>query len=560
VFVHDAGAADLFLGHRRLAIIDLTNAGRQPLCRYLTRWISFNGEIFNYVELRRELSLLGYSFTSSTDTEVILAAFDCWGPACVERFNGDWAFAIFDSARRTLFLSRDRYGVKPLYIASCDGRFAFASEIKALLQLAFVGDAVDEEAITDYVLLRLMDDGETTLYRDIKQLCPGHNMEVDLRTGATTTSRYYRLPPVEGVNIYDSGTARQLADELRSLLFDAVRLRLRADVPVGSCLSGGLDSSSVVAIAAQLLRDQPGSPRLHTFTAVFPGEKVDESRYASMVVDSVGAIPHLVRPSHEGFQRDFSSIVTHHDEPVQGPSVYAQWEVMREAARHVTVTLDGQAGDEVFGGYRTHRLAYLGELLRDRRWGQLSKEVRAVGLGLGVRATLQELKGLPFVLLPSRLKSPMYSWLHRREQNELEGILGRQVVLRHAHLSELYAPDLDRVVRCYVQRQSLPHLLKYADRSSMAHSIEARLPFTDHRIVDFGLRLPGAYKIRNGYTKYLLRKAVEDLLPPGIVWRKDKVGFATPPWASHGSLWPRWVRDRSYDRTPGTDSLVSCSR
>lgn len=525
------------LGHRRLAILDPSPSGHQPMQSHDGAWIVFNGEIYNYLELRDDLAGCGVRFRTGTDTEVLLAAWDRWGTAAFGRLNGDFALAIVDPTRRRVVLSRDRFGVKPLYLAAtAGGGIAFASEIKALFSVPGVDVGVDEDAVDDFAGLSLLDVDDRTLFRGIRQLEPAHWTEIDLASGSQRTERYYRPTVNHEIGKYNDRKCRQAAAQVRELLVDAVRLRLRSDVPVGACLSGGLDSSSVVAIAAGLRRDA-GAPPLETFTASFPGTRIDETQYAQRVVQHVGAHNHLVRPTEAEFRDSIYQLLLQHDEPFQGPGVFSQWCVMRLASRHVTVTLDGQGGDEVFAGYRNYRVALVAELLRSGRALTAASEAIATARRAGgLSAAVRELRAVPVVALPERLRASVL-----RRRMPVTSPRGRRA------RAQMFAPRLGDLLGFYLSGSSLPHLLKYADRNSMAHSVEARLPFVDHRLVDLAGGLPGCFKIHDGYTKWILRLAVEDLLPPEIVWRTDKLGFATPAWSSraeHQAIWRTQIGGR----------------
>jgi asparagine synthase (glutamine-hydrolysing) len=534
--------ANLYIGHRRLAIIDLTEAGHQPMSYRGGLWAAYNGEVYNYKELRAELKAKGYEFKSSSDTEVVLAAYACWNEDCVTHFNGDWALCILDTPRRKLFLSRDRYGIKPLYFYVKDNYFAFASEIKALLLLPFVKKDLDGDDSDDFVMQSLIDHTQGTMFKDLHQIMPGENMELDLLSGKMRRWKYYRLPECLGIGEYDRKKAKSYAADVRELLFDSVRLRLRADVPIGTCLSGGLDSSTIVAIMAKLLGERSTGEVQHTFTASFPGQPIDEKQFASSVIDSTRAKSHFVYPSREGFLRDLSLMLYHHDEPFSGTGVYTQWEVFRLASKHVKVTLDGQAGDEIFGGYRNYRLSYLATLIREKRYGKALSEIRkTLSLMEGVKRGFVELKSLPFFVLPFRLKRKLYEILYSEQVKTARGFLASKGECRRAAMDMRFSSNINELLFYYLAYSSLPHLLKNGDRGSMAHSIESRVPFTDFRLVDYVHPLPVVYKIQNGWTKWLLRLSVEDLLPKNIVWRKDKLGFATPPWASRLDIWKAWL-------------------
>jgi asparagine synthase (glutamine-hydrolysing) len=538
-----AGRANLYLGHRRLAILDLSTAGHQPMRYGDHLWIVYNGEIYNYVELRKDLRDAGYEFKTGTDTEVILAAYDRWGEACVTHFNGDWAFCILDTQRHILFLSRDRYGIKPLYFFRSNGHLAFASEIKAILSLPFVPRSLNREKAFHYHVLFCKDHTEETLFDDIYQLMPGQCMSLDIRSGETRKWWYYTLSSCPELGEYDQHKATTYASDVRDLLFDAVRLRLRADVPIGTCLSGGLDSSAVVAIMAKILGKEVSVQVQNTFTASFPGQLIDESHFARLVADRSGAISHFIYPSQEGYWRTLPAILYHQDEPFGGPSVYSQWEVMREASKHVKVVLDGQGGDEVFAGYRDYRVSYLAQLLEKRRMFSLITELWCVAKHAGsLRKASAELKPLPFFVLGNLWKQRIYRLRYHRQVRLVKQTFGFDGLPGLEHIDRKFKSDLNELLLYYMTEYSLPYLLRGEDRNSMAHSIEARVPFTDHRIVDYVFSLPAVYKIRHGWTKWLLRLAVKDLLPPEIVWRKDKLGFATPQWASRWDEWDAWMQ------------------
>ena len=547
-----SGKANLFLSHRRLSILDLSPAGHQPMRYGDDLWIVFNGEIYNYLELRKELRAEGYQFETATDTEIILAAYDRWGEECVTRFNGDWALCILDLKRRILFLSRDRYGIKPLYFFKGKKHFAFASEIKALLTLPFVEQVLNLDKALHYLFLFSLDHTEESFFKDVYQLKPAHNLVLDLQTGEAKIAHYYFLSHTPELGQYEHNKALDYAADIRDLLFDAVRLRLRADVPVGTCLSGGLDSSSVVAITAKLLDSESNRDIQKTFTATFPGNIVDESGFAQTVVQHTGAQSHLIYPSKERCRAGLSAILSSQDEPFGGTSIYAQWEVMREAARHVKVVLDGQGGDEVFAGYRDYRLSFLAHLLAEKRFVQLMAELwGGISVSGKFRHSIKELQLMPFFNLNSFLQYRLYRLRYRKQFHQAVRRLGHNGTTPRTirmHLGKKYAANTNELLFHYLSSYSLPHLLKYEDRNSMAHSIEARVPFTDFRLVDYVFSIPAAYKIHRGWTKWLLRLAVKDLLPSEIVWRRDKLGFAAPAWISREEVWQMWL-ERTFPST-----------
>ena len=542
----------LYLGHRRLSILDLSSLGHQPMSYGDDLWIIFNGEIYNYVELRNELKSQGFEFKTGTDTEVILAAYVHWGENCVRHFNGDWAFCIFDRKTQRLFLSRDRYGIKPLYFFQKNGVFAFASEIKSLLTLPFIEGKLNLAKAFEYYVLRCRDHTEQTLFEDIFQLAPGLNCVIDIQTGKTSLTRYYSVQFSPNVGRYDHKKALSYADDVRDLLFDAIRLRLRADVPIGTCLSGGLDSSAIVAIAAKLLGIKHSGSALHTFTASFPGKREDERSFAELVVKHSNLTPHYVFPSAQGYKKTITSLLHHQDEPFGSPAVYSQWEVLRKASQKVKVVLDGQGGDEIFGGYLHNKASFFANLLMTGKVTDFASELWFTMLHSGsISQILQTFKPLPFFLLNSKFKNHLYSRLYGKQFAEFRADFGRTPESGLEYIEKLFNHRSNELLWTYMTSSSLPHLLKAEDRNSMAFSIEARVPFTDYRLVDYVFGLPVTYKFHHGWTKWLLRLAVKDLLPPAVTWRKDKLGFATPTWLTREEEWHIWLGQRFNGRGGG---------
>jgi asparagine synthase (glutamine-hydrolysing) len=476
----DAGPWDVVLASRRLAIIDLSAAGHQPLCSPDRRaWIVHNGEIYNYVELRRELSALGHRFRGGSDTEVALAAYREWGTDCFERFNGMWGMAIWDGEQRRLVLSRDRFGVKPLYFADAD-QFVFASELKAILASGAVTPTENEAAVATFLATGRIDvRGGETSFAGVCQVEPGCYVVRSL-DGAAAQLRYYDL-------VARVRPAR--ATELLDLLDDAVALRLRSDVPVGSSLSGGVDSSAVVALAQRRLG--PGLP-MRTFTFASRAAD-DETEFAALVARHVGAGNVATEVPDFPLPELLAQVVWEQDEPIGSGSVLAQRQVMARAHEDgLKVLLDGQGGDEVLAGYKYYVATNLADLLARGRLVRWAREVRA---------------GVTNATLGTR-------WLVRATAGELRA--------RPRAASRLRSKQIEDVF------DHLPALLHYEDRNSMAHSIETRLPFLDYRVVEFALGLPNGAKIDAGWTKVALRRAITPLLPPEIVWRREKVQFSAP--------------------------------
>ncbi|MFT4579265.1 MAG: asparagine synthase (glutamine-hydrolyzing) [Nitrospinales bacterium] len=537
------GKALGFLGHRRLSILDLSSAGRQPMQYKENLWITHNGEIYNYLELRQELSTEGYSFKTETDTEVILAAYDHWGEDCVKRFNGDWAFCIVDRYQKRLFLSRDRYGVKPFYYFQNDSYFAFSSEIKSLMTLPFLEKQLNREMMSNAMLFSLNDHNEQTLFSGVFQVSPGQNLTFDLDSGKLNKNFYYHLPQNQELGKYDANQAKKYVSDIRELLFDAVRLRLRADVSVGSCLSGGLDSSAIVAIMSHLRQKEGNSAKQHTFTSSFPGEPIDEADHARKVLRSVNAEGHFIYPNQGGFREDLETLFYFHDEPLGGPSVYSQREVMREASQHVKVTLDGQGADEVFSGYRNYRVSYFSDLLKRGHLISFFTEMFSLMRTLKKPSLiLKEIKSLPFFILGKNFKRKAYRVHYQKDFAKFKNLYGYDDKEGIKTVSKFFSNNVNEMLAFYMTQSSLPHLLKYAERNSMSCSIEARVPFTDYRLVDYVFPIPTVYKMHKGWTKWLLRLAVDDILPKEITWRKDKLGFAAPSWLSKWELLELWLK------------------
>jgi asparagine synthase (glutamine-hydrolysing) len=531
------GSVSVALGHRRLAILDLSDRGLQPMTVDDRRcWIVFNGEIYNHRELRDELESHGYRFTTRTDTEVLLQAYRHWGEGCLERLQGMYAFAIWDGARARLFCARDRLGIKPFYYAMQRGQLIFASEIKALLQCPGMEAVPDDDAVLGFLIHANCDYNERTVLRDVKALPAAHSLTVDLAIGKVSTSRYWQLAPG-----YTNGTKEaEYIERLRSLLVDTTAHHLISDVRIGSCLSGGLDSSSVVALIGKVLREQPDAAtavgdRLYTFTSCYEHREIDEREYAMAAAGSIGANSHLVFPSANDFWDSFAQIAWHQDMPFGSLSYYAQWRVMRAAKEAgVKVLLDGQGGDEVFGGYAKFRYAYLASLLRAGRMPTFARELGATVMQ-GDRYVLDLRKG--------------YRYLPRRGR-QLLGVDSLLQNVLHTDVGQAVAADSTPATRwwryaaggrgdfagTFMQRMqvddivtdTLPQLLRHEDRSSMAFSLEARVPLLDHKVVEFGLTLPDRLKVRDGYSKVAIREAMRGLVPEPVRTRKTKLGFAAP--------------------------------
>lgn len=514
------------LGHRRLSIIDLSPAGHQPMSNEDgTLWIVFNGEIYNYTGIARELETLGHVMRSATDTEVVIHAYEEWGDACFGRFNGMWGLLLWDARRRTALCARDRLGVKPLYFHADGQHLAVASEIKGVLA-AGVTPALNEEYAAHVIADGLLDDrGDQTLFAGIRQLPAGHVMRFSAAEGLSAPEPFWRLDPERAAAEFDYSDP---AATVRELLTDAVHLRMLAsDVPIGSCLSGGLDSSSIVSLAT---RDAHG--RLATFTVEYPGTSSDESRYSRLVAETFGCDSVRGVPDPHDYLSVLERLTWFMDEPpVSSPGSYSQWKVFELVAPRVKVVLDGQGGDELFGGYHGHVDANLRWLTRQLLTGHLNVGDRFRG-SLGAAAAFRSESTavtLARVLAPERIR---------------RGHAERRIGVRAGGLSPAMwgpyrgtAPGPDIVATSDgvnaalfndLLRDKLPAYLHYEDRLSMGFSVESRTPFLDYRLVEYLAGLPGNEKMREGATKALLRESMRGITPKEILDRKDKMGFATP--------------------------------
>lgn len=538
----EAEPAQVGLGHRRLAIIDLSERGLQPLSVDGGRtWIAFNGEIYNYRDLKAELAARGRRFNTATDTEVLLHAYHEWGEDCLTRVQGMFAFAIWDEPRGVLFCARDRLGIKPFYYTMHEGWFSFASEIKALVSLPGQPRTLDDDAALAFLIHTNCDYGERTMFREVKALPGGHALTLDVRSGRYDVRRYWELTP-HGSN--GTGDAHTIAD-LRELLTDAMRRHLISDVRAGSCLSGGIDSSVVVGLVGRVWREQPEAAtalgdRFFTFTSCWDDPACDERQYALAAANAAGATPQLVFPTPEDFWETFPTMAWHQDMPFGSFSYYAQWSVMRAAREAgVKVLLDGQGGDEVFGGYAKFRYAYFASLLRSGRLPSLAREVTAAVLQSD-NYVLDLRKGFRYLPAPLRRLLGVDTLLKDVLRADWDRTVSAESTpatrwWRYAANVSAKADGnghgptlMQRVQMDDIVMDTLPMLLRMEDRSSMAFSLEARVPLLDHRVVELGLSLPDHLKVRRGWSKYAMREAVGPELPEMIRNRTTKLGFAAP--------------------------------
>jgi asparagine synthase (glutamine-hydrolysing) len=525
----------LAMGHRRLSIVDVTAAGHQPMCDATGRyWIVYNGEVYNHVELRRELESLGRRFHSRTDTEVILNAYAQWGPDCQDRFNGMWAFLVYDASSGELFGSRDRFGVKPLYYTrAAGGCWAFASEVKQFSALPGWSPKLHWQHAYEFLAWGLSEHDEQSLIRGVFQLPPGGCFRFrldDVPRDRLPVERWYALPQ-RRVQM----DMREAAAKLRDLLDDAVRLRLRADVPVGSCLSGGLDSSSIVCLVNRQLAALGAADRQRVVSSCSEVARFDERRYVDEVARQTGVRVHHVFPRYETVLETLPDLTWTQDAPYGSLGIFAQWHVFAEARRQgLTVMLDGQGADEEFAGYHDFFGAWLAELLLQFRWVELAREWAGTARRHGFSSAHLLKLLVRHAPLPAAVKLRIRGRFGGRpplvRDFLRDGGFTRHGVCPVAAAARTYqeAPNVRDKSIAQIAVTNLPALLRYEDRNSMAHSIESRVPFLDYRVVEHALSLPGSVKLRRGETKAVLRRAMDGILPPAIANRQDKLGFATP--------------------------------
>jgi asparagine synthase (glutamine-hydrolysing) len=515
--------------HTRLSIIDLSHASDQPMLAPDGRCaLAYNGEIYNYLELKHTLIELGHEFHTTGDTEVVLHSYMQWGERCVERFVGMWAFAILDLSRTALLLSRDRFGIKPLYYWYAGNTFCFASEIKALRAVPRVEPEPDPTTVARYLSSGVVDDTDRTFFAGILQLPAAHNMTISL-DGALRTRRWrYWEPPPNGCDEpVDDPIAR-----FRAGLEASILLHLRSDVAVGTCLSGGLDSSSIVSLAAEM-RASSRVPTYthHGFGYVPHDARYSEQPYMDAVSRKAGAKLTYVRPSFARFKDMIVPVVRHHDEPFGSTSMVAQWFVFEQAREAgIKVMLDGQGADETLGGYPIYLRTLAVQLVRARRLLEFARFSAAHKRELG--RTPISLRAVASSKAPRRVRAlGAATHLMSPSVDDLAADLVRPE-LKTAELSPAQstrASSLNELLARQTMSTSLPALLRVEDRNSMYHSIEARVPFLDHRLVELAFRLPPELKIHGARTKYVLREALAGVLPERVRTRTDKIGFRADP-------------------------------
>lgn len=513
----------LGFAHTRLSIIDLSSAANQPMRDASGRYVLVhNGEVFNHLELRQELKDLGHTFRTRSDTEVILAAYRQWNAGCLQRFNGMWAFAIWDTEREELFVARDRSGKKPLYyVQRPDGSLVFASEVKALQSLG-LRFGVNPQAAFDFLTQGTYGHlGANTFFQGLRQLPAAHMLRAK-PGGAVQVDRYWDLPAVARRDRIPY--TRDLQRRFRDLFVDAVSLRLRADVPIGATLSGGLDSSAIVGVIDQL----GGSEDLHVFTRQYPGTTHDESQYVDAVVRRLNrAVLHAVPESADALGEQIDAVVDRQEEPFGDTSILAHYDLMR-AARDagIPVIISGQGGDELMLGYPSMVHAYLGHLVAHGSLGTALSEISDWSHGQKQSMRRAVLQVAPHVL-PLGIRDDVRTLRVRRLAQRVTPNLRRQVKF-HRFQRDARRSSLDTYIAEVFTRFALPHLTHYDDRNAMTFSVEGRMPFLDYRLVELTFSVDYEALCSRGYTKRLLRESCADFLPDVVRQRRDKIGFFTP--------------------------------
>ena len=514
--------------HRRLCILDLSSNAAQPF-HYLHYTIVFNGEIYNYIELKEKLRTRGYHFYTTTDTEVIPAAYDCWGEDCLQHFDGMFAFALYNNKEKTVFIARDRFGEKPFYyhpVYAGRGSFQqiiFASEIKALFAAGVVKN-INGTMMLNYLALGYVQNPikkTATFYNNILSLPPGNCLHIIPSIGKIRLRRWYQ-PKLNTISITDD----EAIERFKNLFNSSVKKRLRSDVAIGTSLSGGLDSSSILAAVHQL-KEKGTQWRNAAFTAGFSGFERDETAYSKQVAQTFNIRQHLIEPTAADWANNWQQLMYYQDEPVQSSSALTQYLVYKLAKeKDVTVLLDGQGADEVLAGYKKYVHWFLQHLL-----------VTDVSLFKKEKKLLKQhqfleqwnFKNYMAAYYPDAAAKRLQKRAFAHIKNTIN--LNTEFVLRYANESTLHKPvvkQLEDILHYNTFTFGLEELLRYADRNSMAHSREIRLPFLQNELVEFLFSLPSNMKIRDGFTKWILRKSMTDLLPRNIVWRQDKIGYEPP--------------------------------
>jgi asparagine synthase (glutamine-hydrolysing) len=514
---------NVYLGHRRLSIIDLSEAANQPMQKHGYTLV-FNGEIYNYIELREELKSLGYSFDTNSDSEVILSAYNYFGADCTKKFNGMWSFLLLDSSKDELFVSRDQFGIKPLYYYQTNELFGFASEIKQFLEIPGFVPKLNKSVAASFLIDGALNQTQETFFEMVHELKPGMNLLIHTKSSQYRFSNWYNLSLKADLNL--RLTYQDAVEKFNVLFEDAVKIRMRSDVRVGSCLSGGIDSSAIVCKVREL------NESIETVTSCYSDCKYDEQKYSDIVSQTTGFRAHKIYGDSATLDRIeiLKKMVYHQDQPLGGGSHFSEYNVFYEAKNNgLVVMLDGQGSDEYLGGYPEFKSIHFVGLLKKIRLNSLrnfiltESELANISVIQIIKRHFKTLIYYPLVKIFKRI-------LKRENKEyslEFTSLLNYKKIVPQ-NFQELSILELEKT--------SVPFQLHSEDRNSMLFSIESRLPFLDYRLVEFCLSLPEQYKLREGYPKKILRDAVASL-PKEIKERKDKMGFVSPD--------ETWVRENS---------------
>jgi len=553
--------ANVYLAHRRLSIIDLSAAGHQPMTNANRDiWITFNGEIYNYKSLKNELS--DFHYKSSADTEVLLYAYEKWGIDCLRHLNGMWAFVIYDAKKNIFFGARDRFGVKPLYYTHNNKIFAFNSEIKGLLAANDISSKLNYNSSAAFLHTGLLNLGEDTFFDEIFELQPSHYFIYDLSKNKLDIKRYYELPFIDTYEKFNEKKCREYIEGTKERVLNAVDLRLNADVTVGSCLSGGIDSSSIVCSIKNLLESKSYNsigPKQGVVTACYNNSIIDESNWAKHVVDNVSADWHKTFPQKEELEQDLSDLIYSQDIPFGSTSIYAQYRVLKTAKEAgLKVMLDGQGGDELFTGYTPYYNMFYTEARNNNDKELLENEqLHIQNTPLSIKSDISNIntskkqKSINNIALFSKIKKI----IPKKIKNSLKKIIkNNDPVTWHSYIkiddNKSYKKytfnTLNQMLYTFMSYSSLPNLLKYEDRNSMRFSIESRTPFADDiNLIEYVFSIPSVYKIHDGWSKYLLRESMSGIIPDVIKTRIDKIGFETPEYDWLKSIKPLLFRNNN---------------
>lgn len=539
----------LYLGHLRLSIIDLSEAGHQPMFSKDERHIIvFNGEIYNYLELKKELKNLGYKFSTDTDTEVLLNAWIEWGEVSLKKLVGMFAFVVFDKEQKKLFCARDAFGIKPFFYSLENGEFNFASEINALVKLFPEIPRLDTQTSFNYLIHSIYDNQEFSFFNGIKQLLPGHfllfNLDEKLGSQLVEIKKWWW----PNVIVRKDLTFDQAAIKLRELFLKSVELHLRSDVPLGAALSGGIDSSAVVCSIRYLYPQLP----IHTFTYSAQGSSVNEETWADIVNDYVGAIPHKILVSSEELIDDIDPLIIAQGEPFSTLSIYAQNRVFKEAKKNgITVILDGQGADEMLGGYSGYPSQVLAEYFKKADVKGFFTFLNNHSMRFRI-SRMGVIKSFVGFLLPERIKSSLRLFNSR---NSI--LINKKISLKRWESPKVrnekgsYGRELAKELRADLTSGRINRLLRYEDRNSMCYSIESRVPFLTIEIAEFLLSMPTEFLVsETGETKKLFRAAMRGIVPDEILDRKDKIGFETPERSLLFAAWPSLKKSLDFSVLP----------